>query len=249
MYVKRYQVRFWRHVVAALIIILIPALVSSCGAENQPTPLPVAAVTPVVTAALTPTIPSRAERATAYAQQDAEYRTVLALSLTIDKSRDALGTPGPTWTPELGMLTDCPPPGNSVKAWPYSCWRGVISGHITDVQAGRYGSESDGLQGILIVNVWPGGSWSDENLVIYDTPQLAGPVRIVSMNGTLFTLAPVDISTPGAVLTPWASSTPGTTFVFDLATRQWVGTPGPSPSASVSPLPSVSPMPTVTNLP
>jgi hypothetical protein len=34
--------------------------------------------------------------------------------------------------------------------------------------------------------------------------------------------------------------------VFDLAARQWVGTPGPSPSASVSPMPSVSPLPTST---
>ncbi|HMA36970.1 MAG TPA: hypothetical protein VKY74_21120 [Chloroflexia bacterium] len=43
-------------------------------------------------------------------------------------------------------------------------------------------------------------------------------MRIVSVNGTQFTLAPVDPNVHG-------------TFVFDLATRQWLAlTPGPSPS-------------------
>src|SRR5213078_4076001 len=88
--------------------------------------------------------------------------------------------------------------------------------------------------------------WSNENLVIYQTPQNIGPVRIVSIDGTRVTLGYYDGWTRD---TPQASPTPSVTFVFDLISRQWVSpspapspsampTSGPSPSAGPSPFPS-----------
>src|SRR5437868_15506196 len=126
-------------------------------------------------------------------------------------------------------------------------WRGVINGEIVDVEGGNYGWDGDELQGFVLINIW-GHSGED----IYNTPQRVGPVRVVAVDGMRVTLAPVDFNTPLVMLTPWSSATPGLTFVFDLATRQWVSpspgpspsampTSGPSPFADPSPLPSPSP--------
>jgi hypothetical protein len=64
-------------------------------------------------------------------------------------------------------------------------------------------------------------------------------MRIVAIDGTRFTLAPIDFyyfETPEALQTPWTTATPGAVFIFDIATRQWVFSP-------------LTPVPTVTNLP
>jgi hypothetical protein len=105
---------------------------------------------------------------------------------------------------------------------------------------------TDPMQGLLLVFNGPALDTSDPTAEVYSTPLKVGGIRIVALNGTRFTVAPVNLRTPGAILTPWTTATPGTSFVFDLATRQWVNTPtpGPSPSVSASPIASVSPLPT-----
>jgi hypothetical protein len=57
-------------------------------------------------------------------------------------------------------------------------------------------------------------NWNTHAFDIYSTPQRAGPVEIVSVDGMRFTLVVIS--------DPWTTATPGATFVFDLSTRQWV---------------------------
>jgi hypothetical protein len=109
-----------------------------------------------------------------------------------------------------------------------SSWRGWIDGQIVQVDAGSEGEAADLSQGILIVSQWA------NSRDLYNTPQRVGPVRVVSVDGTLVTLVPVDLRTPGVLVTPWAAQTPGTIFVFDLATRQWVE-PASTPLGILSP--------------
>lgn len=117
-------------------------------------------------------------------------------------------TPGrpqerPSPTPMLGMLPGCSNT-NVYEPQAISCWRGVVDGELVDVDAGREGMDGDPEQGILRVHIH-GGQGDD----IYQTPDRVGAVRIVSVNGVLFTLETVDQPTPQQ-------------FVFDLDTRSWV---------------------------
>jgi hypothetical protein len=126
-----------------------------------------------------------------------------------------------------------------------NCWTGIINGDYIDVEVGREGSMDDRQQGVIMVYNISAQQPSE----IYRTPLRAGPMRIVAINGTRFTLAPIDVNyheTPGALQTPWTTQTPGPTFIFDIITRQWVGaagTPLPSPSPSVLPFPTITASP------
>lgn len=137
--------------------------------------------------------------------------------------------PMPSETPIMGLTNACP---GTTGERPICLneWREVQNGKIVEVQAGW--NPVDGRasleQGVVMVYIW-----GVQPLEVYNTPQQVGPVRIVSVDtgGTLFTVAPVNLETPVALLTPWATQTPGVTFVFDLTTRQWLdpaGTPIPT---------------------
>jgi hypothetical protein len=156
-----------------------------------------------------------------------DFETYVAETRSVRRTTVALTaaptrTPGPpptypTYTPVLGMLPGEPDfsknPKNPIIN---SGWRGWLDGRIVELRAGSQGKARDPGQGVLIVNVW------SDSYDVYDTPRRMGPVRIVSMDGTRVTLVPVDFRTPGVLQTPWATQTPGTYFVFDLATRQWL---------------------------
>jgi len=134
-------------------------------------------------------------------------------------------TPGrrpaaPTFTPVIGMLPGCLPFGNGAGI-PYNCWQGLVNGQLLILKAGVGGYGHDQTQGFVWVNT---PEQREDGSDIYFTPQQIGPVKIVSVNGLIFTLAPAE---PGF---------PPVTFVFDLATRQWV-TPGPTPVPSLPPSP------------
>src|SRR5207253_5796020 len=137
------------------------------------------------------------------------------VALTAEPTR----TPGeppiyPTATPQMGILRGCAQTSDRGPQC-YNAWRGVLNGEIIQVNAGREGSDGDESQGLI--RVW---TWTTHTSDIYLTPQRVGGVEIASVDGLRFTLAVVQ--------SPWTTATPGTTFVFDLATRQWVSlfTPG-----------------------
>jgi hypothetical protein len=105
-----------------------------------------------------------------------------------------------------------------------SCWAGWYNGHIMGVSSGREGRAGDMTQGL----VWVYDSQTLESQYIR-TPDKVGPIQIISIDGTLFTLTTVD-------------HTLTITYTFDLATRQLVTLPPPPvPSPSVSPLPTQLP--------
>ena len=190
---------------------------------------------------------TRAAYDTRTAQLYSDVRTKYALDTPVPIP--TLGPPLPTPTWEMGMQScvNLPP---SYYPQQYGCWRGYINGQLISVSGGREGrGEGDWDQGILMVFDGPLFDPTAPTTEVYTTPVKIGAVQLLSVNGTLATLVPVDFPRNPNTPTPPISPTPYVVFVFDLSTRQWVGTPGPSPSASVSPLPSVSPMPTLTALP
>jgi hypothetical protein len=200
--------------------------------KSQPTTLPAANVpdNPPITMTITtvPTVPntvtsvptntaepypppllaSTKEAAwTAVAEFDNELSTQVALT---HAPTDTPGEPPiyPTVTPEMGMVGGCAMTSSRGPQC-YNAWRVVINGEIIEVRAGREGSDGDQSQGLITVNNWHTHAYD-----IYRTPQRVGEVKIVSVDGMQFTLAVVQ--------SPWTTATPGMTFVFDLATRQWV---------------------------
>jgi hypothetical protein len=168
---------------------------------------------------------AKSEFETAVAKSDAQ------LALTHIPTR----TPGeppvyPTVTPQMG-IQDCAD-ANDRGPQCYNAWRGVLNGEIIQVEAGHEGSDGDESQGLL--RVW---TWTTHKSDIYLTPRRVGWMEIVSVDGMRFTL--------GVVQSPWTTTTPTTTFTFDLSTRQWIdSTQVPSPLVSVSPMPSISPLST-----
>lgn len=219
--------------------------------EQPPTVLSIASAvstsiyTPEPTSTYPPPAAGTKEAAmTAVAENRNARRT--AIALTHEPTR----TPGPppiepTETPLMGL--DGCASESAHKMICINAWRGVINGEIVELRAGLKGSDEqlDPTWGMISVS-----GWLDTRPETYNTPQRLGAVRIVAVNGLLFTLSPLDLNTPGARLTPWATTTPGITFVFDLATRQWVSPP-PSPSITppLSPIPSPSMPPLLTVTP
>jgi len=249
----RPEIQLWKLSLAVVMAVLTTTFTVACNTtENQSSvPAVPAAILTATQANPSPTAFSRWAYATEYARREALYATAVALTPGTKNARPP-GTPLPTATIELGLFPGgCGARKNSRDLWTISCWRGLLNGQIVQMESGRYGSESDGSQGLLVVNVWPDDHWTDENQIIYNTPQRVGPVRIVSVDAMRVTLATYD---PWATQTPQPSTTPQITFVFDLSTRQWVSPPPlPTPSVSVPPLPtlspSLSPIPSVPPLP
>ncbi len=172
------------------------------------------------TPALTPTSPtsiptttSLPDNHTPIAATREAYENEVAANLEALKTSVALthaptempGPPSPVVspTPMLGILPGCSNT-NAYEPQVISCWRGVVDGQLVDVGAGREGRSGDMAQGILKIYVQ-----GQEDVDIYNTPNLVGPVRLVSVSDRLFTLSTVDLATPQI-------------FVFDLDTRQWV---------------------------
>ncbi len=130
------------------------------------------------------------------------------------------GTPTPFPTLALGWGMGCGMPYNSRDIIQSSCWRGNMGGKIIGLTAGREGFNWDAspndsdyytgpARGALWVSVYTPtlGTYSEE---VYDTPQWVGEVGLVSINGTEVTLKPV------------LDQAPRITFVFDLASREWI---------------------------
>jgi hypothetical protein len=145
--------------------------------------------------------------------------------LTPRPSNTPQPTPLPiTATPQLGLWTDC---GHGVHGdpLPANCWQLFINGTLYRVMAGRLEPESETDQGVLWVKRLDQRS---QDVPWYLTPQRVGPVSIVAVDGLRFTVATDDPPHPPV------------SFVFDLATRQWLhpdGTPWPRPT----PLPTMPP--------
>jgi hypothetical protein len=122
-------------------------------------------------------------------------------------------TPGPTRTPELGML-----PIRHISSFdpsPMSFtgrWRGWIDGKLIEVSAGSEGSSGNPMQGIVAVDVahlwdeWPFTISDYCCMQIYRMPDSSGALFIQSVDGSRVTLGSED----------------GRTYVFDLEINDWV---------------------------
>ena len=219
---NQYRKQRIRSLLNMLTIALALSALMACGAPSQTSTPPqvvlsIATIIPTQTTPLPPGIATHQAFATRNAQRLSQVRTEVALTPT--EPRPTLG-PWPTPTVRLGMH-ECVN-ANTMDPQMANCWIGVVNGEFMGVAGGFEGSFDDPNQGLVMVFHGRLFSSTDPTTEIYRTPQRIGPVRIVSVNGTLFTLAPIDFSTPGAVLTPWATQTPGILFIFDLSTRQWV---------------------------
>lgn len=134
----------------------------------------------------------------------------------------------PSRPTENGDIYDLSLEDNPIGKMLYSVnyWIGSIDSERLGVYAGH--SSSDPTQGLLIVresiveNGEPKYRFTD-----YITSSRLGPVRIISETGGQLTLQVAGSSQ----------------FYFDLATRQWVSPPLPTPSLSILPLPTMSPLP------
>jgi len=96
------------------------------------------------------------------------------------------------------------PPCNVIRGM--NSWYGQVAGVKTYLCAGKV-MDSQNPAGILLVRVPTTDPDNPYQFDMYYPPPAAGRVAIVAMNGTQVTL----------------QSTSGAQFVFDLATRQWVG--------------------------
>lgn len=163
-----------------------------------------ATITRIPTAVLTSIAATQIAHATNVVVHWKTLQTTVALTHapTITPGRPV---PQPSPTLIMGMLPGC---GNISSEGPqaYSCWRGIIDGHVVEVYTGKEGSEGDAMQGLLWVHVRGQGQ---QGVDIYDTPQRVGAVRITAVNGLRFTLQSEGQATPQV-------------FMFDLGTRQWV---------------------------
>jgi hypothetical protein len=196
-------------------------LLTACGGPSPlTTPAPTELTVP--TAVLSPTAtyvaPAAATRA-AYATRNATWRSDLQtqVALTPIPPLPTLPPlrPTPTWSPGWVHCAY----GDVREPARYKCWRGIFNGELLTVAAGRQGSLGDRSQGLFMV--FHGGilDASAPTTEVYSTPLRLGGMTIVSVNDTRFTLAPYD---PLVDPTPNATQTPGISFIFDLATRQWV---------------------------
>jgi hypothetical protein len=158
--------------------------------------------TPITTAIATSIAATRVAYATEVATNYEALQTSVALT---HAPTDVPSPPAPdeSPTPMLGILPGCSNT-NAYEPQAISCWRGVVNGQLVDVDAGREGRSGNMAQGIVRVHVE--GEQAED---IYYTPSAVGAVTIVSVSGMRFTLSTVGLATPQ-------------TFVFDLATTQWV---------------------------
>jgi len=169
---------------------------------------------------------------TALVRHGAEILTSVALSprpTYVGGPGPMLETPGPTATWGTTWF-ECGSPDSGFDPQFYSCWQGTVAGVRLYLLAGREGHSGDIRQGLLEVDEVDNRSPYPDFMKLYQTPQKVGAVRIAAVSGTR------------VMLLPWNAQPTPVSFVFDLATRQWVPlTPLPSPSPGPSPLPSPVP--------
>lgn len=176
------------------------------------TEVPAATSVPNPTARpLSPTDATHQADEQALAQYVERRRTAVALTPT-QHVPPITPQPTPTWWLGMGGCANA----NGSMPQMINCWRGIVNGEIVSVASGRGGSFGDPSQGLIMVFAGPLFDPTASTTDVYSTPMKLGGVRIVSVDGTRFTLTPYDHRTPGP------TATPGITFVFDLATRQWV---------------------------
>lgn len=200
-------------------------LLTACGAGSQsvtpqPTELPASTSVPNSTPTtpvsspvpVPPGVATRRADATRNALWRERVKTEVALTPAPPRRTPPPPMPTPTWA--LGSIL-C---SNGAILEPefYSCWRGEVNGELITVGVGQQSPYSDRSQGLLVVFQ---GGWMNSSISpaeVYSTPLKLGGMRIVSKEGTRFTITPYDPRNPGP------TATPGITFIFDLATRQWV---------------------------
>lgn len=257
---------------ALAFISLALGLLTACSSAGPPAPSPTnvtvgplvampTAVTPVPTGLptqeqRTPTMSAterptsvvpatRAAAATEDAQYLADIRTKYAQYTAVPIP--TLGPPEPTPTWVLGFLGGCSNlPGYYAQM--YGCWRGMYNGELIGVSGGRQGTSGNRRQGLLMVFHGPLFDPMAATTEVYSTPHKIGGIRLVSVEGSRVTLISYDFPAILYTPTPLVSPTPGPMFLFDLATRQWIGpdgTPLPTPSASLAPGQSPLPSPSV----
>ncbi len=112
-------------------------------------------------------------------------------------------TPAPI--PTLGPgLYQCPSLPNMQHNVPISCGYWLVNDNLVGAKAGRRGRSADVRQGYIEV------ACIGRNTASYDTPAMVGAVRVNEVQGTRFILGAAD-----------GNAKPNT-FVFDIATCQWV---------------------------
>jgi hypothetical protein len=232
----------WVQLCIALLCLFVCIFLVSCDSVAQQS-LPAAATvamtaietTPVPTASAIETgtpeptwTPVLFGAGTKEANETAVVERLNAIGTEVALTHEPVDTPGPppvypTPTLVMGLIPKC---ANASARGPQciNIWRGVISGQIVQVEGGRESLEDDPTQGLAIVTIL-----STHEEQVYNTPQKVGVIRVAAVDGARVTFVPVDFRTPQVLLTPWTTATPGTTFVFDLVTRQWISlTPSPT---------------------
>ncbi len=159
--------------------------------------------------------PTRAAGATQIVQRYNHMLTETALTPTTTPYPTE--TTGPTATPGVGLIadTDCIPPLHSSMPMFPSCWEARVNNQWVLVGGGQFGGNIEVHRQSAIL-VCPGPCYRPDEGTIYLTPRNVQEVRIANVTGTLVTVVPRD-------------PTINDSFVFDLATAQWVAPPGASP--------------------
>jgi hypothetical protein len=232
------------HPATGLAMLIAFALLVGCGTTENSNTNVVAIHSPSAAATIgDPTQTNISRRA--YETQVAQARASFSTQIAARPTRTP-GPPPPTHTAEPQPTLEIGFSGcsnaNTHIPQQFSCWRGIVNGELLSVASGREGTFGDQSQGLIMINHGSDFDPMSPNTEIYSTPLKLGTMRIVKVEGTLFTLIPIDMRTPGVLLTPRSLPTAGPILVFDLATRQWLTqTQTPGPLSSPSPLPTTLP--------
>jgi len=202
------------------------SLLTACGTPPNRAPLAVITAAPspsglplpttsasVATAFPSPTLDldlayanaTKIAAATVAAGNRSRLATQIALSPPVPTRTPGHPPPNATETPVWGLI-DCPPGTNAEQPRDINCWRGMVGGQIVWLTAGGGGAYDDPAQGRVTVE---GPTDPPYTGTVYNTPGRVGLVHITAVNGLRFTIRPVDPHATGS-------------WVFDLATRQWV---------------------------
>jgi hypothetical protein len=226
--------------------VLVLCLLTPCTEAGQPAVQPSPIPTLTANAAATLTVGEiLAEINTTFATADASNTraalTTIPLELTAlarpSPTLYLFPTPGPTSPPEptpiVGQQSGEKCPTSVHGFYPSGrCWIILLNNEYVYVDAGYLynvasGDLADTSIGAILVFTRPRSLQGAGPSAFYQTPQRLGPVHIGTVEGTRVTVIPDD---PQATIT----------FVFDLATRQWVP---PDPTPAPSPVPSLPPTP------
>jgi hypothetical protein len=130
-------------------------------------------------------------------------QTALTPPPTIDRNVLPTDTPMPTPTAGAGFY-QCPSLANMQNNITYTCGYWLVNGALVGAKSGRQGRSGDVLQGYLEV------ACIGQDTGTYYTPAKVGAVLIDSVAGTRFHL------------TAYARDAKPNSFIFDIATCQWV---------------------------